>query len=317
MEAPNDHFLDVGSLGLASRLKRLSEYYMGEVKEIYRDRGIDFDPKCFPLFSLLLREEETSVTQAASRLGFSHPHVIQLARLLAAQKLIRSGPGHDKRVRILRITPMGVRLGKKLEPVWRDIRRAIESGYAAVGVDLLKVLARAEQFYAQEPLRSQVARLGGRQISGKIEIEDYRSEHKEDFARLNREWLQKYFCVEPMDEVLFKDPTAKIIKPGGAILCARMAGEIVGTCALIRHGEGFEIARMAVTEKHRGLGIGEKLLVAVLAQAEEKKAQRVFLVTNSRLRPAISLYQKYGFVTIHEGPHPDYKRGDMIMERLR
>ena len=67
-----------------------------------------------------------------------------------------------------------------------------------------------------------------------------------DFKRLNVEWLEMYFNVEPFDEVVLSDPQGQILASGGYIFLAQEGDEIVGTCALVNAGSGrFEIAKMA------------------------------------------------------------------------
>ncbi len=77
------------------------------------------------------------------------------------------------------------------------------------------------------------------------------------FKELNVAWLKKYFYVEPIDEEIFAHPRQYILEKGGYIFFARYANEIVGTCALMKLGNGdFELAKMAVDEKFQGKKIG-------------------------------------------------------------
>ena len=63
--------------------------------------------------------------------------------------------------------------------------------------------------------------------TGNVEIIDFEPRYASDFKRLNVEWLEKYFTVEPIDELVLSDPSGSIIEPGGAILLARAGDEIV------------------------------------------------------------------------------------------
>ena len=53
-----------------------------------------------------------------------------------------------------------------------------------------------------------------------IEIIPFESQYAEDFKRLNLEWLEKYFEVEPADEEVLSQPHL-IIEQGGALLHTR------------------------------------------------------------------------------------------------
>ncbi len=146
------------------------------------------------------------------------------------------------------------------------------------------------------------------------EILPYSSELRPWFESLNREWLEKLFVVEPIDLKYFADPEKEIIAKGGEIYFARIDGEILGTCSLVWDEGELELAKMGVTEKAKGKGIGEALVRHCIERAKAMKVKKLKLVTNSGLIPAIRLYEKMGFVTTYRGPHPKYARGDVFME---
>jgi putative acetyltransferase len=91
----------------------------------------------------------------------------------------------------------------------------------------------------------------------------------------------------------------------------------VGCCALMAMGEGeFEVAKMAVTEAAQGLGIGRRLLEGVIAEARAAGARRLYLETNSKLTPAVRLYESVGFQHVpgeRVVPSP-YVRANVYME---
>lgn len=75
----------------------------------------------------------------------------------------------------------------------------------------------------------------------------------------------------------------------------------------------FELAKLAVDPESRGTGIGEKICRAALERARQLGAQKIFLESNTILKPAINLYRKLGFRELREY-HPAYERGDIQME---
>ncbi|MFC7666815.1 GNAT family N-acetyltransferase [Hymenobacter humi] len=88
---------------------------------------------------------------------------------------------------------------------------------------------------------------------------------------------------------------------------------MVGTCALIKEHEGvYELAKMAVSPRAQGLGIGWALGQAILGKARQLGARRVELLSNSRLTPALALYEKLGFQHVPVPPTP-YERTDVKM----
>lgn len=81
------------------------------------------------------------------------------------------------------------------------------------------------------------------------------------------------------------------------------AGFVLGTEVC---GEA-ELYRIAVSDKFRRRGIGERLLADFLEQCRKRGTQKVFLEVRSRNFPAISLYEKAGFekIAVRKGYYGD------------
>lgn len=118
------------------------------------------------------------------------------------------------------------------------------------------------------------------------------------FREINEEWITTMFQMEASDRALLATPQESIIDPGGFIWFVEHEEHgLVGACALVPRGEGaFELTKMGVLERARGLKAGEFLLEAVLEEARERGLDPLFLLTNSRCEAAIHLYRKHGFV---------------------
>jgi ribosomal protein S18 acetylase RimI-like enzyme len=148
-----------------------------------------------------------------------------------------------------------------------------------------------------------------------VEIVPYRPAFAEDFNRLNRAWLEKYFTVEPLDEAYLSDPEGRILRPGGEIFFAVEGDRVIGTCAAVPQADGsFELAKLAVTPEAQGRGLGRALALAVIAFAKARGARRVVLVSNSALVQALRLYETLGF---RHQPLPEtrpYADADVSME---
>ncbi len=149
----------------------------------------------------------------------------------------------------------------------------------------------------------------------KINIIEYTPELSIYFRKLNEEWLQKYFVVEEYDESLFARPE-KIIEDGGRIFFAQNDhNEIIATASLIKEENTFELAKMAVTEAYKGKGIGNVLMEYCINEARKLGAEKIFLVSNKNLTPALNMYKKYGFIEVAmEMENNPYQRGDIKME---
>lgn len=146
-----------------------------------------------------------------------------------------------------------------------------------------------------------------------ITMLDYTSFYQPWFEKLNRNWIEKYFWMEPIDVAVLQDPETYIIDKGGAIIMASVDDEIAGTVALKFVEKGvYEFTKMAVDEKFQGQKIGLALAEAAIEKAESLGAKKIILYSSTKLVPAISLYRKLGFVEIPvDGP---YKRSDIKMQ---
>jgi hypothetical protein len=54
-----------------------------------------------------------------------------------------------------------------------------------------------------------------------VEIVKYNPSHQKAFEKLNREWIEKYFWMEPIDFEVLQHPDKNIIDHGGEIFMAR------------------------------------------------------------------------------------------------
>ena len=148
----------------------------------------------------------------------------------------------------------------------------------------------------------------------KVEIIPFSIELKEHIKTLNLEWLEKYFQVEPMDEIVLSNPQTEIIEKGGFIYYAKYDDKIVGTFSLLKIDQyTYELSKMAVTTAVQGLGIGKKLIAHCLAVAKEKDIKTLILYSNRSLKTALHLYKTFGFVEVAL-ENGIYQRADIKMQ---
>ena len=149
-----------------------------------------------------------------------------------------------------------------------------------------------------------------------IEIVEYEAKYLSAFRDLNIAWITQYFEIEEADEIALNSPEDYILKSGGAIFVALLENQPVGVCALIKRQNDpypYELAKMAVSEKFRGYGVGFLLGEAIIKKAKELGAKELFLESNRSLTPALSLYSKLGFYEI-EGVQSPFARCNIQMK---
>jgi len=149
-----------------------------------------------------------------------------------------------------------------------------------------------------------------------VQILRFEEKYKDAFYAINEIWLNDIFSITPEDEKQLRAPE-KIVASGGEVFFAVVNGEAVGTCALLKSGDGeFELIKMGVLKEWRRKKLGEELMKAVVEFAQNKNATKITLETAARLEPAIALYEKFGFKkTGGEYVHPLFGRVIFKMER--
>ena len=151
-----------------------------------------------------------------------------------------------------------------------------------------------------------------------IEIIPFSEELAAYFTRLNMDWLEKYFVVEPVDHQMLGNPKQFFIDKGGFIFFAKLNEDIAGTFALLKESDNvYELSKMAVSEKYQGMKIGNRMMEFCIAKAKKLNIATIILYSNTKLEPAIHLYKKYGFIEV-PAINSAYKRSNIKMElRIR
>jgi putative acetyltransferase len=137
------------------------------------------------------------------------------------------------------------------------------------------------------------------------------------FRTLNEEWITRYFRLEAKDRETLGDPERTILRKGGHIFMVYADAEPVGCVALIPMGDGvYELSKMAVSPRLRGLGVGRRLLEYAVARARLLGARSLFLGSSTKLPNAVHLYESIGFrhVPPEKLPPMQYTRADVFME---
>ena len=203
-----------------------------------------------------------------------------------------------------------------MAPLWDDVRAAVDAVFEQGTPQLMASVDRAEARLQAQGFGETIAACRRQRERAAVEIIDYAAPYAADFKRLNIAWLERYFYVEALDDMVLSDPQRSILDAGGQIFLARLDGEIVGTCALIRAGNAsIELSKMAVTPECQGMGIARRLIERAFHAFEASGAQLLFLESNSKLAPAIRLYESSRFTHVAR-PAGDahYQRADVYME---
>ncbi|MEL6132298.1 MAG: bifunctional helix-turn-helix transcriptional regulator/GNAT family N-acetyltransferase, partial [Bacteroidota bacterium] len=263
------------------------------------------------------QQQHIGITAIAEQIGQTHPSVIKTVREMvkAGVAAEQKDPG-DGRRNLIGLTEKGRQMNQVIQDQYQDINVAVEDMLAQSQHDIWKAAGEVEYLLDQESLLQRVRDQKKRREAQYVEIVDYTPAHQSAFYALNHAWITHYFKMEEADRKALNNPQSYILDPGGYIAVACYKGEPVGVCALIKMQDpdyDYELAKMAVSPQAQGKGIGYLLGRKVLEKASQLGAQKVYLESNSRLTPALTLYQKLGFQKV-TGRSTPYERADIQMD---
>jgi len=305
-----------GKMAIGSRLRQLSERITEEAAQVYQLYDINFQPRWFPVFYVLSEGQAKTITQLAQGIGHSHVSVSQIVKDMVKQGYaVEKSDPKDGRKTVVQLSKTGKAVNSKINDQYTDVNAAIEKALSETDHNLWKALEEWEHLLERKPLLQRVQEQRKERERSKVQIVDYTEEYQTAFRALNEEWISTYFKMEAADYKALDHPREYILAKGGAIFVALYEGEPVGVCALIKmeDGQSYELAKMAVSPKAQGKSIGYLLGRAVIEKAKSLGAKRVYLESNTALKPAINLYYKLGFEKITGQPSP-YERCNIQME---
>jgi DNA-binding MarR family transcriptional regulator/predicted GNAT family N-acyltransferase len=311
-----DFFEKAGKMAIGSRLRMLTEQITNDAAEIYKLFEVDLQPKWFPVFYVLSENEGKTITTIAKEIGHSHASVSKIISEMLKKQIVKEIKNkEDKRQTVIILSEKGKIMKEKFEYQVKDVSTAIEDILSQTRYDLWKAIEEWEFLLEQKPLYRRVLEQKKHRESQKVQIVDYAPQYRKAFRDLNEEWISKYFVMEEADYKALDNPEGYILNKGGAILVALYEGEPVGVCALIKMEDpeyDYELAKMAVSPKVQGKNIGFLLGEAIKNKTKQLGGKKLFLESNTILKPAINLYHKLGFIKVigHSSP---YERSNIQM----
>lgn len=311
-------FERTGKVALGSRLRLLTAQIADDASKIYALYGVEnFSPKWFPVFFVLSEEGDKTISEIAGEIGHSQPSVTKIIKEMARADLVQDNlKSKDKRRNVAGLTKKGRALSRQIITVQcADIDHAIDGIIAEATHNLWEAIAEWEFLLERKSLFKRVLEQKKLRESQDVQIVEYEPKYRFAFKSLNEEWISDYFEIEETDRKALNNPEEYILNKGGKILVALYNNEPVGVCALIKMTDpdyDFEMAKMAVAREARGKNIGWLLGQAIIQAAKDLGASKIYLESNTSLKPAINLYYKLGFQKIARRPTP-YKRANIQM----
>lgn len=151
-----------------------------------------------------------------------------------------------------------------------------------------------------------------------MDVIPYEPRYAGDFVRLNRAWIERMFGLEGEDLRIFSDVDGKVVS-GAAIFLALEDGEVISTCMTEPLGDGsWEVSKLATADGHTWKGAATAVLERCIEHSLARGAEKLVILTNSRLENAIRIYERHGFRCVPvEAGRWGYARVDVQLELLR
>ena len=122
----SDYLKELGYLGFTARLKRLSDAFSGNIKELYKAKGLDIEPSWHLVFLILKQEERCTMTELADAFHMSQPAVTKMiARMIKKGYITAAADNNDRRKKVLRLTRKAKNKLPQFERIWKAGRDSV------------------------------------------------------------------------------------------------------------------------------------------------------------------------------------------------
>ena len=144
----------------------------------------------------------------------------------------------------------------------------------------------------------------------------YQEKYHQAFVDLNTAWVEKFFVMEQEDREILAH-TEDYLRRGGMIFFAVEGEEVLATCMVYpTSGTVWELCKLAAAGQYTGTGAGSAVFQACMEYAIEHGAEKLTLISNHMLEPALHIYEKFGFRRVPVDRGGEYERCDVQCEYL-
>ena len=150
-----------------------------------------------------------------------------------------------------------------------------------------------------------------------MKVVEYDKKYRQDFIDFNSSWIIENFGhLEPEDFETFEKIEDELDEGAMIYFAVDDEGTALATCmAKPMDGETWEICKLGSNKNVPHKGAGSAVFGSAMKWAEDHGANRLFIISNSRLGPALHIYGKYGFKEIKLDDY-EYERGDIAFEKV-
>lgn len=147
-----------------------------------------------------------------------------------------------------------------------------------------------------------------------MNVIQYQAKYKKDFIQFNTDWIEDNFGYLEAEDIETFNHIEESLEKGAMIYFAVENGNVLATCmAKPLNDETWELCKLGSNKQLPHKGAGSAVFEAAMHWAVRHGAKKLFILSNSKLKAALHIYEKYGF---HEVKLDDYEyvRGDIAFE---
>lgn len=150
-----------------------------------------------------------------------------------------------------------------------------------------------------------------------MEIIEYQEKYKDYFIQFNTDWIVDNFGSLEQEDIDTFEHIDESLRNGAMIYFALEDETVLATCMAkpLDDNGMWELCKLGSNKQLPHRGAGSAVFEAAMNWAIHHGAKKLFILSNSKLKPALHIYEKYGF---HEVRLVDYEyvRGDIAFERI-
>lgn len=150
-----------------------------------------------------------------------------------------------------------------------------------------------------------------------MNIIEYNPKYRDDFIRLNTEWLNRFYWIETFDQFAM-DHVDELIAKGAMVYLALEKDHVIAVCMTMPlENNVWEMCKLAAENQYTGTGAGNAVFCACMNYAITHGAAKLVLISCHGLNPAIHLYKKNGFYEVpYRKEYWKSEKADIEMEKV-
>ena len=154
-----DFLIEMGYAGLTGRLKRLSDAFIYQTRDFYREHESDIEPNWHMIFMLLQKNEKMTVTEIADTLQLSHPAIVKLINKMKKRGYVDAEiDSQDNRKYQLMLSQKAKQKLPVLQEYWTAGEKALEE-LLDFNTRLLDEIQKLEDRMAEADFRTRMDKL--------------------------------------------------------------------------------------------------------------------------------------------------------------